>query len=416
MSGFSELIKNFDKTRDYLRDFFIYGFKVRNEFDRKSARTYDNEKRRAESWLGDAFGYENTKRGKQAYISADSGKISENPLYKAYRSKSFTDNDIRLHFLITDILSEGDFLSVREISDRLNENYGILFDDQTVRNKLKEYVNEGIIVSQKRGKTDFFSLSGDTYESFFDEYEGLWDFLKFFSESSEFGVVGNSILNSADIKNDIFLIKHNYIVHTLEDEILLKILDAMERKQFVTLTNFNKRGGVCENTGVPLKIHVSTQTGRRYLIMFMPKRGGFNSFRLDSVKKIKAFGKCEEYDKILCRLNEDEKKCFGVSFSGAGDSKAPQTVRITFFADEENEKYIIERLKREKRCGTLNKTGEDLFTLTFEIFDPNELMYWLKSFIGRIVSIEGAGDFLTQRFISDIERLNEMYSEEAATV
>ncbi len=45
MSGFSELIKNFDKTRDYIRDFFIYGFKVRNDFDRKSLRTYDDEKR-----------------------------------------------------------------------------------------------------------------------------------------------------------------------------------------------------------------------------------------------------------------------------------------------------------------------------------------------------------------------------------
>ncbi len=36
MAGFSELIKNFEKTRDYVRDFFIYGYKVRNDSTRKA--------------------------------------------------------------------------------------------------------------------------------------------------------------------------------------------------------------------------------------------------------------------------------------------------------------------------------------------------------------------------------------------
>lgn len=52
MQEFHELIKNFDKIRDYMRQFYVYGFKVRSDFDAKSARTYDNERRRIESWLG----------------------------------------------------------------------------------------------------------------------------------------------------------------------------------------------------------------------------------------------------------------------------------------------------------------------------------------------------------------------------
>ena len=102
MSGFSELIKNFGKTRDYVRDFFIYGCKVRNDFDKKSARTYDDEKRRVESWMGDCIRYDDSVRGRQVSISVDCGKIPENPLYNAYYARSFTDNDIRLHFLLTD--------------------------------------------------------------------------------------------------------------------------------------------------------------------------------------------------------------------------------------------------------------------------------------------------------------------------
>ena len=53
MSDFQELIKNIDKCRDYVRDFFVYGFKSRSDFPGKSARTYDDERRRIVSWLPD---------------------------------------------------------------------------------------------------------------------------------------------------------------------------------------------------------------------------------------------------------------------------------------------------------------------------------------------------------------------------
>ena len=45
MAEFQELIKNFDRIRDYMRQFYIYGFKVRNDFDSRSARTYDKDTR-----------------------------------------------------------------------------------------------------------------------------------------------------------------------------------------------------------------------------------------------------------------------------------------------------------------------------------------------------------------------------------
>ena len=40
--AYNALIKNFDRIRDYLRDFFVYGFKNRGECGVKSARSYDN--------------------------------------------------------------------------------------------------------------------------------------------------------------------------------------------------------------------------------------------------------------------------------------------------------------------------------------------------------------------------------------
>jgi len=39
--AYSELIKNFNRIRDYMREFYVYGFKSRCEYDKKSPRSYD---------------------------------------------------------------------------------------------------------------------------------------------------------------------------------------------------------------------------------------------------------------------------------------------------------------------------------------------------------------------------------------
>ena len=47
--AYRELVKRFESVREYMRDFLVFGYKTRREFDGKSARTYDNERRRIES-------------------------------------------------------------------------------------------------------------------------------------------------------------------------------------------------------------------------------------------------------------------------------------------------------------------------------------------------------------------------------
>ena len=418
MSGFSELIKNFDKTRDYVRDFFIYGFKMRNDFERKSSRTYDDEKRRVESWLGNYVRYDDSQRGRQMSITVDSGHIAENPLYQAYYSKSFTDNDIKLHFLIIDILFNGECLSLKELVNRLNDDYGQFFDEQTVRNKLKEYVKEGILLTEKRGKTAYFSLCTDRVKEYINEFHGLDDALKFFSETGEFSVVGNSILKSAEIKNDLFYLKHNFIVHTLEDSILPEIISAIEQKKFVSFYTFfaknrlNNAVLTGENIVIPMQILCSIQTGRRYLVGYIPKYKRFNSFRLDFIRNVKTGEICNEYDEIHNKYLRNIHKCFGVSFGMRQDNGNVEPLKLTLKIDEISEDFIIERLQREKRNGTLEKIGDNLFVLTIDVFDPNEVMHWAKSFIGRIISIEGGNKNIRERFYRDVIRMNKMYGRD----
>ena len=115
--AYSELIKSFEKIRDYMRDFYVYGFKSREDYTKKSARSYDDERRRIESWLGGYMAFRHTAEGKNVFISVDNRSVTFNPLHNAWKAKSFTDKDIVLHFCVLDILADGAALRVGEITD-----------------------------------------------------------------------------------------------------------------------------------------------------------------------------------------------------------------------------------------------------------------------------------------------------------
>ena len=120
---YSELIKNFQSIRDYMRQFYVYGFKSRSEYDVKSARTYDDVRRRMESWLGEYMSFRQSDSGKIQFLSIDSRAAAHNPLYQVFKAKTFTDNDILLHFCLLDLLKGAEWRSFRQIVDCLYRDY-----------------------------------------------------------------------------------------------------------------------------------------------------------------------------------------------------------------------------------------------------------------------------------------------------
>ena len=160
--AYSELIKNFEKIRSYMREFYVFGFKSRNGYDRKSARSYDDERRRVESWLGDYMRFAKTAEGKNVFLSVDSRTACKNPFYKAWKAKSFTDGDITLHFAVFDILCAPEIkLTLSELVDEIDSllSGDFTFDESTLRKKLKEYTAEGIIITEKQGRKVLYSRS-----------------------------------------------------------------------------------------------------------------------------------------------------------------------------------------------------------------------------------------------------------------
>ena len=135
MSEYQELIKNIQKSRNYVRDFLIYGFKSREDFSAKSGRTYDNERRRIESWLSEYIRTDYGPQGKTLSLALDSNLLHTNPLYRVWKSRSFTSNDLMLHFFFLDLFRDGSFCTAEELTDQILKRYDVLFESQLIRKK-----------------------------------------------------------------------------------------------------------------------------------------------------------------------------------------------------------------------------------------------------------------------------------------
>ena len=86
----------------------------------------------------------------------------------------------------------------------------------------------------------------------------------------------------------------------LEDGVLAHILTAIHDRRMITYENKSSRSNaVSTHTCVPLKILVSTQTGRRYLCLYHPELRRFSNARLDSIQKVVPGEPYDAYSKVL---------------------------------------------------------------------------------------------------------------------
>ena len=413
--AYSELIKNFERIRDYMREFYVYGFKSREEYDAKSARSYDNERRRIESWMGDYMSFHQDATGKNVFLSVDSRRIPHNPLHKAFKAKSFTDKDITLHFYILDILADGESLSSREIVDRINDDYLSHFDDafsldeSTVRKKLKEYETIGLLKAQKSGREVLYQRTDD--DSF--NLSSWSEALEFYSEADPMGVIGSYLMDKLDNPSEAFRFKHHYILHALDSNVLCEILQAIDEQRAVELTIRSLRNSRdYQRTICPLKIYISTQSGRQYVLGYHYRGRHMMFYRLDAIKKV-AIGNVEKrYDKYMAYQEKFDQNLWGVS---TGPEHNLDHIEMTIHHGP-GEEFILQRLEREKRHGHIEIIDEYTCKFVADVYDASEMMPWLRTFSGRIVALQCSSQIVVKTFYEDLEQMNAIYGGDADAV
>lgn len=404
--AYSELIKNFNKVRDYMRDFYVYGFKSRDDYTKKSARSYDDEKRRIESWLSAYMQFHQTADGKNVFLSIDSRLTRHNPLYKAWKTKSFTNGDITLHFIIMDILGDGQELSLVDIAAQVDEYLSIfeharVFDSSTIRKKLNEYVKEGLLISRKNGKTMLYRRTEET------EMPDT-DVLDFFSETAPCGVIGSFLKDKIQDTSDHFAFKHHYITGAMDSEVLCLILGAIHEKRNITVEMINrKKNRVTETNVVPLRVMFSVQSGRQYLMAYAPYFKRITSYRLDNIVTVKTGEIAERFDELRDKLKEMQQHMWGVATNSRSGNRM-EHLEFTIQYDE-GEQHILRRLEREKRIGQVEYIDAHTCRFSADVYDASELIPWVRTFICRITDISISNKALETQFKEDLQAMYEMY-------
>ena len=433
--AYSELIKNFDNIRGYMRDFFLYGFKTREEYDRKSARSYDNERRRIQSYLGSLISFRQTPSGKNAFISLEGRSVTHNPLYQAFKAKSFTNKDITLHFLLLDILS-GSSYSLKDIQRIMDTEYltafqnPISFDESTLRKKLKEYEELGIVVSKKSGRTVTYRLSED--EICLTEYK---EAIRFFTEESPLGVIGSylearmqadaeqayptgrndengkCLPGKNDCAGEYLTFKNHYIMNAYDAEITELILQGIHEKRLLEITSFSRGdAGVKQQTVIPYKIYVSTQGGRNYLFCMDADNLRPYSLRVDYIQKGKVGEVCADYDRLLKVCERAGEHMWGVS---CAKYRRYEHIEMDILVGTD-EAFIVRRLEREKRCGTVSKVDEETYRFSADVLDAYEMMPWIRTFFGRIKAIRCDNEDVKNQLKIDMVKMLKQYEDENA--
>lgn len=406
--AYNELIKNFERIRSYMREFYVYGFKSRDEYNVKSGRSYDDERRRIESWLGDYMFFRRSSEGKIVFLSIDSRTAEHNPLYTAWKSKSFTDGDITLHFILMDILHSPEIrLSLSEIIKLADNDYlscfenPIGFDESTIRKKLSEYIKEGIIVSEKNGKKLLYRRADMTFPDF-----GR-DALDFYSETAPCGVIGSFLIDKRPPQNSNFRYKHHYITHVLDSAVLYRIFRAMREKRTLNIENLNRHADTAtELRIVPLCVYISAQNGRQHLLAYNPLLRRFQAYRIDYITKAESGDICESFDELRKKLSQMRSHMWGVSCG----REYNKTEHVEFTVHiEDYEEFIFQRMMREKRCGTVERIDKNTVRFSADVYDTAELIPWIRTFICRITKLNFSDRTIENQFKADIEEMFRLY-------
>jgi hypothetical protein len=277
-------------------------------------------------------------------------------------------------------------------------------DESTIRKKLKEYTELGILVKEKRGRTVVYSRAGTP------DLIPWRDAIAYFSEVESCGVIGSFLLDILP-GEDVFTYKHHYITQTMDSEICLKLLAAIHEQRFAEVENRTRRSEAFQKGRLtPLKIYISTQNGRQYLMAWCEKEGRMKTYRLDYIRSVKVLETDEEFDRKRRKLDRMSKHLWGISFYGKLGQKLTHVEFTVEFAP--GQQYIYERLVRERRCGHVERLSETEARFTAEVYDAGEMLPWIRTFICRIKSIHISNPEIEERFLGDLKEMYKLYGVE----
>ena len=221
------------------------------------------------------------------------------------------------------------------------------------------------------------------------------------------------MLDKSQNDSDVFTFKHHYITGAIDSGVMASLFTAMREKRIITVSNLSRRKDVPRrNRIIPLRIFISVQNGRQHLFAYYPEFNSFKTYRIDYLSDVKLEEVTPRFDELRAQLDNMQTKMWGVS-SNISKWNNERTDHVEFVVKiGEDEEYIVRRLTREKRIGTVEKIDEQTYRFSCDLYDASEIIPWIRTFICRIVKLNIGNRELEKKFKDDLYNTYKLYGIE----
>ena len=418
--AYNELIADFELMREYVRQYYAFGTRSRSDYaeENEVKKAHDLVIRRLNSWLRPYLSYYlNKDKERVYYFAVDGRSVLQNPLFRAYQSKSVKTLRTQLFFYSMAVLPDTKFLPVSDIKQRIEHLHdtaaGVLddkqsnrlcgefeFDADSLRDTLEDEVALGIIERRKQGRILQYRMGPAPLP-----LKPLQEAVFFASEQTPMGVIGSFLLRQTEAVPEHIRFRHHYFVNALDDAVMHQLVEAMHARRAVLITTDPDRTHPLSVW--PLRIYIGTQNGRQHLLCYEEKTNSPQFIRLSRIHAVKPL-----QNSRICPLSEGALREFESSVWGVGYSPLRSRCRAhveMILRVEPHEWFIVRRLHREKRCAQVEQLSETQWKVTADVYSPLDMMPWIRSFTGRIERLSCTDEEITRHFSKGLAALQALY-------
>jgi len=341
-----------------------------------------------------------------------------------YLSKSFTKADIILYYYLLLILNYNDQpMTFSEIENELADKGLISYENissKTIERKLNEMANSMQILSfKKRGRVKEYYICDDILEELNnEEIEKLYYIVDLYKNIIFPNISGHYFYdtlkdymeferNIIPENNDYFQYKNLHFHPIIEEELILKIMRAIENRNEIILKTNHKATSIkrYDNEVIkPFKLRYDIECGRFYVFSFTNK-GRCVSARLDRKDDVEVLKTKFNYDEYKEKYKFSMEKSFS-SVPHNNDADYEQ-VEFKVKINSLNEYYIVEKIKGELGECIFEKISDFEYLLKKQVNDSWEMIPWIRKYGGFLKVV--SPDWLGKKIEKDWEDMIKNY-------
>ena len=426
------------RVRQYLRSFYFTA-QTRQDFSKQ--HTYDQMLNDIQLWNMPSIFYSlGTKADVRYFYKIDDRDINLNPFFVFLKSNTSNSlrNDLILYFLILQVVKHDVFMPrtaiIKAVTDvylygnDANDAHIVEIDAKRIIKVIEELTSLGILIFRKEGKAFTYRLADAC-----PDLTNALPAIRLFSEISPLGAAGYYLLdrlelNGVNIEQSHIGFKHRHLDHILDSEVLEPVFEAMHKHQAVKVYMAERLGlrkapnipdhftiERCDKVDlrmaivVPLKIYVSVQSGRRYVMGLFRDSLKLACLRISYIEKAEPIpGEIEpaDYEEMRLRFKAIADHVWGVSQKTEALSHVEMTI-----TDDNPEGYTLKRLYSECRCGTVEMLSPVSARFSADVYNARELFPWMSSFLGWISDVFFSEPELQEMFIEHIHAIYKNYED-----